>query len=61
MGTDVGARVEKHLLEAIAIVMIISAIICAISMFVYKQRAAYGRYTEESFLGNVCRLLSFMW
>ena len=53
MGADVGARFEKHLLEAIAIVMLLSAIICAILMIVYKMRASYGRYKDESILGNV--------
>ncbi|KAI6186736.1 3-oxo-5-alpha-steroid 4-dehydrogenase [Aphelenchoides besseyi] len=46
------ATFERRFLLLLSVVMLISAIITLIAMIVYKMRASYGRYTEESMFGN---------
>ncbi|KAI6236881.1 3-oxo-5-alpha-steroid 4-dehydrogenase [Aphelenchoides besseyi] len=47
------ATFERRFLLLLSAVMLISAIITLVALIVYKMRASYGRYTEESMFGNV--------
>lgn len=47
------AATEKLLLEWFSLLMIASAFILIIGLFILKQRISYGRYAKESILGKV--------
>lgn len=47
------AAAEKLLLEWFSFLMIASAFILLIGLFVLKQRISYGRYSKESILRKV--------